>query len=197
MTAEVCWLKAEIYYRPCFAPSKDRFYSELLCMNVSELISQFGLYAATLIICTVAGTFPVLNTEVYLLSISTLLSKSLGELLAITLLATLGQMVGKSLMFFASQGAIAFSLKQQKYANQIEKVIQKMEKMGNHRNWFIFLSGWVSFPPFFVVTVGSALLKIKFVHFFTFGAAGRFIRFTFCVGVPQLLKEWLLLILRF
>ncbi len=168
---------------------RDAFYSGLPAMNVSELISQFGLYAATLIICTVAGVFPVVNTEVYLLSISTLLPKSLGQLLAIVFLATLGQMLGKSLMFFASQGAIAFSLKQQKYANQMEKVILKMEKMGNHRNWFIFLSGWVSFPPFFVVTVCSALLKIRFFNFFLFGAAGRFIRFIFCVGIPQLLKD--------
>ncbi len=158
-------------------------------MNVAELISQFGLYAATFIICAVAGVFPVLNTEVYLLSISTLFPKSIGQLFAIVLLATLGQMVGKSLMFFASQGAIAFSIKQQKYANQIDKVIQKMEKMGNHCNWFIFLSGSVSFPPFFVVTVCSALLKIRFFNFFLFGAAGRFIRFIFCVGFPQLLKN--------
>lgn len=168
---------------------RDAFYSGIPAMNVAEIISQFGLYAATLIICTVAGVFPVVNTEVYLLSISTLLPKSLGQLFAIVLLATLGQMLGKSLMFFASQGAIAFSLKQPKYANQIEKVILKMEKMGNHRNWFIFLSGSVSFPPFFVVTVCSALLKIRFFNFFLFGAAGRFIRFIFCVGIPQLLKD--------
>ncbi len=90
-------------------------------------------------------------------------------------------------VFCQSRGDRVFA--QTAYANQIDKVIQKMEKMGNHCNWFIFLSGSVSFPPFFVVTVCSALLKIRFVNFFIFGAAGRFIRFIFCVGFPQLLKN--------
>jgi len=108
-------------------------------MNVSELISQFGLYAATLIICTVARAFPLLNTEVYLLSISTLLPKSLGELLAIVLLATLGQMLGKSLMFFATQGAIQFSLKQHT-STRLKKLSKKWKK------WATTATGLFFFP---------------------------------------------------
>lgn len=161
-------------------------------MNISELITQFGPYAATFIFCIFSGLVPVINAELYLVSISPLLSDSLVQLITIVLLATLGQMVAKSLMFFASQGAVTISTKKQPSQAKIDQVRQKMQKWGNQSNWFIFISGWSGFPPFFIVSIVSGMLKLKFVNFFMFGSAGRFIRFSLCVGLPQLLKQlWL------
>lgn len=161
-------------------------------MNISELITQFGPYAATFIFCIFSGLVPVINAELYLVSISALLSDSLVQLITIVLLATLGQMVAKSLMFFASQGVVTISTKKQPSKAKIDQVRQKMQKWGNQSNWFIFVSGWSGFPPFFIVSIVAGLLKFKFVNFFMFGSAGRFIRFALCVGVPQLLKDFIL-----
>lgn len=161
-------------------------------MNVAELITQFGPYAATFIFCVFSGLIPVVNAELYLVSISALLSDSLIQLLIIILLATLGQMVAKSVMFFASQGVVKVSTKKQPSQAKIDQVRQKMEKWGSQSNWFIFVSGWSGFPPFFIVSIVAGLLKFKFVNFFLFGSAGRFIRFSLCIGIPQLLKDLVL-----
>ena len=165
---------------------------QIYSMNISDMLSQFGPYAATFIFCILSGIVPVINAEVYLVSISALLPDSLLQILAIIFLATLGQMISKSIMFFASQGVINISSKKKPSQEKIEKVREKMEKWGKQSNLFIFVSGWSGFPPFFIVTVVAGLLKFKFANFFIFGSAGRFIRFSLCVGVPQLLKDLVL-----
>jgi membrane protein YqaA with SNARE-associated domain len=56
-------------------------------------------------------------------------------------------------------------------------------------NGLIFISSSTGFPPFFFVSVAAGLLRVPLPSFIVFGAAGRFLRFTVAVFLPQIIKS--------
>lgn len=78
-------------------------------MDPGALSGRFGIHLATFVVCAVSGFVPLVNTELYLASVSALSSgpPSLSVLVA----ATLGQMTAKSAMYFAGEGVLRLPLK--------------------------------------------------------------------------------------
>ncbi len=156
-------------------------------MNFEELISQFGLYLATFIVCLVSGIVPFVNAEAYLILVSALSDKS--DALPIILIATSGQMIAKSIMYLAGAGFL--KLPTGKYEQKINKVKEKFTKWENKTAALIFVSGSLGFPPFYIVSILCGVLKINFMKFFLFGFLGRLLRFTITVLFPQLIKGFM------
>ena len=154
-------------------------------MNFEQIVGQFGLYLSTYIIAVISGFVPVVNIEVYLVWVAAFTPRSQG--LPIAILATLGQMTAKTLMYLGGAGILKITLR--KPEEKMAAVQKKFESWKNRTSLFIFLSAFLGVPPFYFVSVASGALKIKLPRFLIAGLAGRFLRFGITVFFPHLIKS--------
>jgi len=157
-------------------------------LNVQSILSQFGIYAGTYVFCVISGFVPVVNAELFLIIVSSTISKEL--FFPVLILAAAGQMTAKSIMFLGGKGIIKIST--QKYQGKIEQVHRKLAEWKSKTDIFIFLSAFTGFPPFYIVALAAGTVKINFLRFFIAGLAGRFLRFGLAMLFPQLFKEYIL-----
>ena len=152
---------------------------------INSIVSDYGVYAGTYIICLISGFVPVVNAEIFLIFVSTLLTKQL--LFPVLLLATIGQMTAKAILFMSGMGILKLSLK--RYENKIGKIEAKMHRWGSKNDVFIFLSSFTGFPPFYIVTIVAGMLRHNFFRFFVSGFTGRLLRFGLIILFPQFFKQ--------
>ncbi len=152
-----------------------------------EIITKVGLYLATFLVCLVSGFLPLVNAELYLVSISAISSKSVA--LPVILLSTSGQMTAKSIIYLAGRGFLNLPLG--KYEKKIEKVRETFAKWQNKIDLLIFMSAFLGFPPFFIVSILAGMQKLNFRRFFIFGFFGRLLRFAITFLFPQLIKGFI------
>jgi membrane protein YqaA with SNARE-associated domain len=154
-------------------------------LDAASLIGKWGIPAATFVYCYISGLVPIVNAEAFLIFVSAVaLSKS--QLLVVTALATLGQMAAKSTMYFIAR--TSFRRPPRKYAEKFARTRERLERWRHGVAAFFFVSSSTGFPPFYVVSILSGMMRLNFLTFLVFGAAGRFVRFGLMVLFPQLLK---------
>lgn len=154
-------------------------------MNFEQMLTHYGLYLSTYIIAVISGFVPVVNIEVYLVWVAAFTPRSQG--LPIAILATLGQMTAKTLMYLGGAGILKITLR--KPEEKMAAVQKKFESWKNRTSLFIFLSAFLGVPPFYFVSVASGALKIKLPLFLIAGLTGRFLRFGITVFFPHLIKS--------
>src|ERR1043165_788799 len=69
-----------------------------------DLLQTLGLYAGTLVVCFLAGLIPLINAEVYLVGISIWAVKRPEQLPLIVIMAAVGQMLAKIILYYAARG---------------------------------------------------------------------------------------------
>ena len=157
-------------------------------VDAASLVAKWGIPAATVIYCYVSGLVPVVNAEAFLVFISAA-ALSRSQLLLVAILATVGQMSAKSTMYFIARSS--FRRPPRKYAETFDRTREKLERWRHGTAAFMFISSSTGFPPFYVVSILSGMMRINFLTFLVFGLAGRFIRFGLMVLFPHLIKELL------
>lgn len=155
-------------------------------MNFEHMLTHYGLYLSTYIIAVISGFVPVVNIEVYLVWVAVLTPRSQG--IPITILATLGQMTAKTLMYLGGAGILKITLR--KPEEKMAAIQQKFERWKNRISLFLFLSAFLGVPPFYLVSIASGALKIKLPRFLMAGLTGRFLRFALTVFFPHLIKSF-------
>lgn len=154
-------------------------------------VSLVGTVLATFGFCVLSAVIPFLNAELYLLAASALAPRSMA--VALVVAASLGQMAGKTVMYFAGRGAVRLpgarlrrmvAAAQARYAQHDTR---GREAVGGA---MILVSAFVGLPPFYVVSVACGMLRVPFVQFFALGLVGRLARFGVIVLAPQLVKAW-------
>jgi membrane protein YqaA with SNARE-associated domain len=153
-------------------------------VNFESLIGRFGLYLTTYVVGVVSGFVPVVNLEVYLVWVAALTPASQG--LAITFLATVGQMTAKTAMYLAGAGILKISVR--KPGKKLQAVQMKMAQWKHRMGLFMFSSASLGVPPFYVVSIASGICRVPLQVFIIWGFAGRFLRFAVTVFFPHLLK---------
>jgi membrane protein YqaA with SNARE-associated domain len=153
-------------------------------MNFEKLIGRYGLYLTTYVVGVVSGLVPVVNLEVYLVWVAALTPRS--EAMAITGLATVGQMTAKTLMYLAGAGVLKISVR--KPGKTLQAVQMKMAQWKHRIGLFLFTSASLGVPPFYVVSIASGICRVPLPVFLLWGLLGRFLRFGITVFFPHLLK---------
>lgn len=154
-------------------------------INIHNIISNYGLYSGTYIICFISGFIPIVNAEIFLIIVSSLITKSL--FLPVLLLATLGQMTAKTVLFFSGMGVIKLSLK--RFENKINDTMVKIKNWGSKVDLLIFISAFTGFPPFYIITIASGMIRHKLYRFFICGFTGRLLRFGIVMLFPQIFEQ--------
>ncbi|HET7039801.1 MAG TPA: VTT domain-containing protein [Gemmatimonadales bacterium] len=138
----------------------------------------------TFAFCVGSAVIPVLHAEAYLVAASLLAPPELRWFLVVA--ATVGQMIGKVGMYYGGRGMRLIPGERMK--RRIEQATLKYRDGGKVGGPLVFVSSSTGFPPFYILSIAAGMLRFPLVPFIAFGTAGRFIRFTVAVFLPQLLK---------
>jgi membrane protein YqaA with SNARE-associated domain len=139
----------------------------------------------TFVYCVASAVIPVFHAEAYLITMSALLPPAFG--VPLVLAATVGQMIGKSAMYYMGRGVVRLP------GERMRRFMAKAEEWGRSRpgieGSLVFVSASTGFPPFYVTSIACGMLKVRFATFFALGLLGRLVRFTVAVLIPQVLKH--------
>lgn len=152
------------------------------------LATTLGLPLATLAYSFVGGFVPVFNIEAYLVAVSSFTSGT--DLAVIAVMAGLGQMAAKSLVYGAGRGTLSLSLG--RYGDHREEMIDRLEERGGSTGLLLLVSALVGIPPFYVVSGAAGALAIPYPLFLLVGAAGSVLRFGLVLATGSVLLGWLL-----
>jgi membrane protein YqaA with SNARE-associated domain len=147
-------------------------------------------FLTTFGVCALSAVVPVVNSEIYLLAASAMAPRELA--VPLILAAASGQMLGKSVMYFAGVGALR--LPSERLRRMVARVEERYRAAGKGGatlgGGVILLSAVVGLPPFYVVSIACGLFRIPFAQFFVLGLFGRLVRFALIVLAPQAWKAW-------
>lgn len=150
-------------------------------------MSLLAVWLTTLGVAVASAIIPVINIELYLIGAAALAPK--GMAVPLVLAATVGQMVGKVVMYFAATGAVKLPGKRLQVA--LEGMNTALRNRPRSSGALIFASAAAGVPPFFVMAVAAGAARMNLVSFVVFGTLGRLVRFSVCVALPHLAKDLL------
>jgi membrane protein YqaA with SNARE-associated domain len=156
-------------------------------MDFEALAAKVGIYLASFLIGFVSGLVPFVNSEIYLVAVSPMVARP--ALLPIALLSASGQMLAKTILYYAGRGV--FHINMGRYKSKVEAVQAKFERWQNKSDLMIFVSATAGLPPFYVVSFVAGALKLNFPKFFIAGLLGRSIRFAAIIYFPQLILKYI------
>ena len=143
------------------------------------------IWLTTVAVSVVSALVPFINAELYLLSVVALAPA--GMALPLALAATVGQMIGKVVMYYIAQGALRVPGKwMQGRLTAAEGWLQQRKNVGGLA---LLASATTGIPPFYAMTVACGILRFRFLHFLAVGFFGRLVRFSLLVLIPQYFKR--------
>jgi membrane protein YqaA with SNARE-associated domain len=143
------------------------------------------LFLGTFIVCFVSGVIPVVNAELFLLALVPFLKTPYLEHSAV-ISATLGQMLSKVIIFgICLKGMDNPWIQKKAPKKQVHKWHNRLEKLGWKAHIVSFMSAFVGFPPYFVLTVVLGFLRTSWTWFLITGFLGRGLRFAILVYFPK------------
>jgi membrane protein YqaA with SNARE-associated domain len=142
------------------------------------------LWFTTFAVCVVGAFIPLVNTEIYLLSVSALSPSEF--IVPLVIAATLGQMTGKVGMFYAGRGVL--KIRKEKFRDRINNLRERLEKRPWVAKATLFSSATAGLPPLYIMSVVAGAMGMGLVSFITIGTAGRLIHFAIVAFFPQYAK---------
>jgi membrane protein YqaA with SNARE-associated domain len=145
------------------------------------LLSTFGLYGGALVISFVAGMFPLVSIELFLIGISTWATPSPGGFVLLVLLSAFGHQVAKTITFYMGIGA----LENKKLKARVEKVRTKIDKWNKRPKVIMFIAATIGLPPLWLLGfIAHPLMKMRIVPFTLIVFFGRIGRYAFLMLIP-------------
>ena len=132
---------------------------------------------------------PIINIEAFLVAL--MAARGPEGAWWFALVATVGQMLGKVLFFYAGRGVLklpAFSERKTRPGRRwdLARVQARLEEHPRTAGWFVFLSAAVGLPPFAIVSVLAGVVRMRLATFLLWGSVGRFMRFFLAALLPGL-----------
>lgn len=125
-----------------------------------------------------------MNTEIFLLYVGA--TANPAQLPALVLLAGLGQMCAKSLLYYGGRGVL--KLPEGRGRAGIEVLRTRLAGGRRAAGGVTFVSALIGLPPFYAISVLAGTLGWPFSRFVLYGITGRILRFSAVLFLPGLLK---------
>ena len=124
-----------------------------------------------------SALIPILNAEAYVA-----VAANAHPAALIALIAAMGQMVGKTLWFYAGAHAERLPWIHRKMDRPKSRAsMEKWQQRTQGRPWFtaalLFASAWAGIPPYAVIAALAGVLRVNLLVFLVTGLVGRFLRF--------------------
>jgi len=152
-----------------------------------QLIRELGLPIGTFVLCFLSAIIPLIHAELYLITVSAL-SPPAG-LPVLALLAALGQMLGKCVMYLSGMGIL--KIPQRRFQAAMARYQEKVTRWRQKPDILIFVSSFTGLPPFFFISILAGTMRIPFARFWVVGFVGRLLRFSLALAFPQAVKSLL------
>ena len=161
-------------------------------MDVPALIATFGPALATFLVSLVSAVVPFIYIEVYLVAIVALVPGGYATW-TLGFVAAVGQMVGKSALYWGGRGATnawtpaahvdALGAEDARGAQRRRGLRDRLAQMPPLAiQGFTFTSALLGFPPMILVATAAGAAAVNFWPFALAGFAGRVVRFTATVA---------------
>ena len=149
-----------------------------------DLLATFGIYAGTFVVCLVGGLLPLINTEVYLVGLTVLAVHDPAPLALVVLMASLGQLVAKIILYYVGYGM--FELPRGRFKAKIEAARGYAEKWRERPTWVVAISSTVGLPPLYLVSLVAGGIRMHLVRFVVVCLFGRIVHFAVVVAIARL-----------
>lgn len=149
-----------------------------------ELLSVAGIYAGTFLFCAMSGIVPLMNSELFMLYLGSTASRT--QFPALILLAALGQMSAKVVLYYAGRGVLKLPLGRGQA--KIDALRTRLQVTGQAAGGVTFVSALTGLPSFYAISVIAGTLGWSLRHFLAWGTAGRILRFAVLLFLPGVVK---------
>lgn len=159
-------------------------------MDAAALIVRLGPAVATFVAAVVSAVVPFVYIELYLVAAVALVPEGYATW-TLGFVAALGQMVGKSALYWSARGVTSSWVATRGSDVPPSELRQRLAAMNPVAvNGFTFASAFLGFPPLILLAPAAGAAAISFWPFALAGFAGRVLRFTAIVlaaaGVERL-----------
>ena len=149
-----------------------------------ELLSLAGIYVGTFLFCAMSGIVPLMNSELFMLYLGSIASHA--QFPALIVLAALGQMSAKVVLYYAGRGVLKLPLGRGQA--KIEALRVRLSKSGHAVGGVTFISALTGLPSFYAISVIAGTLGWRLSRFLAWGTAGRILRFSVLLLLPGVVK---------
>lgn len=150
---------------------------------VDGLLAALGLYGATFAIAFIAGMFPIVSIELFLVGL-TAWGAPPYVLVAAVAIAAVGHQLAKTLTYYA--GAGVFELPRGKLRQRIAAARARIEGWKRQR-LMLLVAATTGLPPLYVLGfVARPLMKLDLATFTAISMGGRVARYAALVAVAGL-----------
>ena len=147
------------------------------------ILSCFGL-------TVVSAILPWVNAEVIVVSFAAL-AHSPAEVALVVIVATSGQMLGKSVVFWTGRRGERWRGHEGAWSSRWR---ERLTARPRQTATLVLLSSTVGIPPFFLVTLAAGAYGMDFRQFFVAGTVGRLVRFGAIALLPHAIRSGLTLV---
>jgi membrane protein YqaA with SNARE-associated domain len=149
-----------------------------------------NLLIATFFFSFASALLPILNAEIFVAGVA-----QKYPIVLVALIAAAGQMVGKTLWYYAGAHAerlpyIHNKMQRPKFAASLEKWREQTEGRVGYTGLILFASASAGFPPYAVIAALAGVLRVNFTLFLATGFVGRFLRFWFFAALLDQVLLW-------
>jgi membrane protein YqaA with SNARE-associated domain len=149
-----------------------------------DLLAKFGVYGGTIAVAFIAGMFPIVSIEVFLVGVSVATLPSFPNLLLICTLAALSHQVAKTICYYAGEAALEHG----KIGKKIEAARPRIEKWNKAPYLVMTLGATIGLPPLYLLGfIAEPIMRMRFIPFTLIVFFGRVARFIFLAGIPLVL----------
>lgn len=148
------------------------------------------LLVATFFFSIASALVPILNAEAFVAVVA-----QKHPIVLVSLVAAVGQMVGKTIWYYAGAHAeklpwLHRKMQKPKFAASLEKWRTQTEGRHVYTGAILFASASSGFPPYAVIAALAGVLRVNYWLFLATGVVGRFIRFWFFAALLGQLLGW-------
>ncbi len=151
---------------------------------IESLTSGLGLYGAALVIGFVAGMFPIVSVELFLVGVA-VYGAPVGELAVLIVLGMIGHQIAKTITYYAGTGV--FELPRGRMRGRIEAAKARIDRWNRRPRLIMFVAAATGLPPLYVLGfLAGPLMKMSFPTFTAITVVGRVSRYVTLVAIARL-----------
>jgi membrane protein YqaA with SNARE-associated domain len=150
-----------------------------------HLLELLGVYGASLAISFIAGMFPLISIEAFLVGYCALRPVTWPEAIVLVLLAALGHQISKTVCYFAGAG----TLEHHRIKPTIDVWRPRIERWNKYPWLIFFLAASFGIPPMWLLGfIARPIMRLRFVPFTVVCFACRTARYAVLAAIPLLAK---------
>lgn len=151
---------------------------------VDSLLASLGLYGATFAVAFIAGMFPLVSVELFLVG-ATALGADVHALPVLIAIAAVGHQIAKTITYYA--GAGVFELPRGRMRDRIDAAKARIDRWNKRPRLIMFVSAATGLPPLWALGfVAQPLMKMDIATFTAITLVGRLLRYITLVAITTL-----------